>query len=98
MELASLSGTVFTTPLSEISIGGLKGSAKEIIHQIAKNDPVKLNNHFTDANNHAFSRLVIDSIENYSPGYKPIDFSKFGFNVINYNYTAFQDPKLWGPT
>jgi hypothetical protein len=94
-DLIGLSGTVFTTPLFQISIGGLRGSEKKILHKINNHDPVRLNNHLTDLNNHALSRLVIDAIKNYSPGYKTIDFSKFGFDIVNPNACHWPD-RYWG--
>jgi len=84
-DLGGLLGTVFTTPLMQITIGGLTGSEQKIMHQIVENDPVPLNNHFTAANNGAFARLVIDAIDNYIPGYKEIDFDSFGFDLPNTN-------------
>jgi hypothetical protein len=93
--LAGLSGTVFTTPLFQLAVGGLRGSEKKISHKINNHDPVRLNNHLTDLNNHALSQLVIDAIENYSPGYKTIDFSKFGFDIVNPNACHWPD-RYWG--
>jgi len=84
-DLGGLSGMVFTTPLMKIVMGGLEGSEQQILHQINKNDPVQLNNHFTAANNGAFARLVIDAVDNYIPGYKEIDFDSFGFDLPNTN-------------
>jgi hypothetical protein len=69
----------------KIVMSGLEGSKQQIMHQINNHDPVRLNNHFTAANNGAFARLVIDAVDNYIPGYKEIDFDSFGFDLPNTN-------------
>jgi len=91
--ISTLPGTVFTTPLMQIAVSGLKGTMQEIVQQINVLGPARLINHLTSDNNSALSNLVIESLENYQPGIKQIDMSKF--TVLNTNYARWPD-RDWG--
>lgn len=91
--VSTLPGTVFTTPLTQIVVAGLKGSMQEISQEINKLGPDKLINHLTPANNLALRNLVIESLDNYQPGIKQIDMSNFTVLNTNHSFWPNQD---WG--
>lgn len=66
--VAALPGTVYTTPLFDIS--NSINAPRDIIDELP--------NHFTPEINRAFGQLVIDAVENYQPGHRPIDLTQFG--------------------
>ena len=82
---------MFTTPLFQITIAGLRGNQHEISQQIGDQGPARLVNHLTPANNLALYNLVIESLENYQPGIKQIDMSNFTVHNTNYARWPNQD-------
>jgi hypothetical protein len=89
--VSTLPGTVFTTPLLQVAVAGLKGSILEISQQINDQGPARLVNHLIPDNNLALYNLVIESLENYQPGIKQIDMSNFTVHNTNYARWPKQD-------
>lgn len=87
--LATLPGTVFTTPLQHIAIGGLTGTKKEIVESLTAHNPERLHNHFTKHNNIELGRQTALAIKHYEPGLRSLDMSKF--KLPNPNYKNWPD-------
>ena len=60
---------------------------------INRMDSNKLNNHLTASINKSLGSLVIDELENYQPGVRPLDMTKF--KVQNPNHIHWPDGP-WG--
>ena len=86
-----LPGVVFTTPLITISLGELTGTKKEILYQATVNETRF--NHLNNHNNQALAKVIIDTIENYSPGQYDIPMEKFEIN--NPNADKYPVGKFW---
>jgi hypothetical protein len=88
-----LPGSVFTTPLINISLGEFVGSDSEVLSKSTFMD--QRPNHFNEKNNQAMANLIIDSLKNYSKGSRPVDLVKYGFDQPNPNAHRWPDPG-WG--
>jgi hypothetical protein len=80
-----LVGQRFTTPLIQISVAELAGSAREISSQLS-NDSARAN-HLSDANNRVLAKIIIDALDNYKHIITDLDMSVF--NIVNPNYAKF---------
>lgn len=78
-----LKGVVYTTPLLNVSIGEVTGTEKEIIENSLVDD--QRYNHFNEHNQSAMARLIVDTLNNYQPGCRPIDLVKYDFDQPNSN-------------
>lgn len=83
-----LPGMVYTTPLVHISLGEATGTDAEILKKAMTHD--QRVNHFSAHNNQALGQLVVDSAQNYQPGARPIDLTKF--ELINPNASRWPNP------
>lgn len=89
----NLPGSVFLTPLTQVAISGINDTRDKISIMINQMGPGKLNNHLTLLSNIALGTFVIEELENYQPGVRPIDMSRF--NVQNPNHIHWPDGP-WG--
>lgn len=81
-------GMIFTTPLVHLSLGEITGTDEEISLKGMKYDGRC--NHFSKENNQHLANVVIDSVDNYKPGFLPIDHTKF--NLPNPNSFKWPSP------
>jgi hypothetical protein len=70
-----LPGLRFVNPLVWISVGELTGTSEQITNQMSFEETRK--NHMNNYNNQVLSELVFNAIENYSPGERLLDLSRF---------------------
>jgi glutamyl/glutaminyl-tRNA synthetase len=70
-----LPGMIYTTSLTNISIGELTGTNDEVLNKCSTAETRA--NHLNEHNNQALADVIIHSIENYQPGQQTIDLSKF---------------------
>ena len=84
-----LPGVVFTTTLSQVSIGEITGSEQEIIQSFTDNRANHLNKH----NNKSLAKVIINALDNYTPGqYKlPLEI----FEQPNHNAKNWPDGIFW---
>lgn len=82
------SGMVFTTPLIHISLGEAEGTDEFITTHYMIND--QRANHFSEWNNMALGKIVVDAVMNYTPGTRTIDTA--GFKLINSNSHKWPSP------
>lgn len=85
--LKILPGMVFGTPLIHISIGELTGTDQEILDKCSYRE--SRFNHLSEDNNRILAEIIINSLENYRPGYHELDLRKF----IHVNKNATNWPK-----
>lgn len=83
-----LPGVVFTTPLIHVSLGECLGTDEEIVNNYILND--QRDNHLSSENNLALGNLVAETFQNYQPGSRPIDLTKF--NIVNPNASRWPNP------
>lgn len=83
-----LQGAVFTTPLIQISLGELEGTDDELTINGMSGD--QRSNHFGTHNNISMGKTVVSEINNYSPGKKSIDLSRF--DIVNPNSHRWPNP------
>jgi hypothetical protein len=83
-----LPGIVFTTPLVHVSLGEATGTDADIMQKFVAKD--QRTNHFSMQNNQVLGNLVVDSMQNYQPGSRPIDTDKF--DIINPNAVNWPNP------
>jgi len=77
-----LPGTVFTTPLVHITVGQETGTTTQIENSMS-NTANHRHNHFNDHNNRAMAHIVIDALEDYQPGQRSIDLTRFDQPNVN---------------
>jgi hypothetical protein len=80
-----LVGQRFTTPLINVSVSELTGTAREIRNQLMTD---RRANHLNDDNNRTLAKITIDALDNYEHKTRPIDMSMFK-NIVNPNYDKF---------
>lgn len=78
-----LPGVVFDNiSLIEISVAEITGSREEI-HKAMSVDEKRFN-HLNDYNNRALAGVIVDALENYEPGHRELDLSRFDMPNPNY--------------
>lgn len=68
-----LPGVVFTTSLTQISVGEITGTKKEITKAFADGRP----NHMNSYNNQTLADIIIQALDNYVPGEYKLPLEKF---------------------
>lgn len=91
--VANLPGSVFFTPLTQLAVAGINDKRENIAFIMNRQDSNRLNNHLTALNNKLLGMFVIDELENYRPGVRPLDMTKF--EVRNPNHIHWPDGP-WG--
>lgn len=85
-----LPGCVYTTPLIHISVGELSGTETEISKQLSRDTRY---NHMSQYNNQVLADVIIDAIDNYTPGTYKLPMEKF--NRPNPNAENFPHGTYW---
>jgi hypothetical protein len=85
-----LPGCVYTTPLIHISVGELSGTEIEISKQLSRDTRY---NHMSQYNNQVLADVIIDAIDNYTPGTYKLPMEKF--NRPNPNAENFPHGTYW---
>jgi hypothetical protein len=84
-----LPGIVFDTPLIHISIGELTGTDDAITKQMGAEE--SRHNHLSAQNNQALAQVIINAIEQLTPGHYDIPMDRF--EIINPNATKWPKPR-----
>lgn len=83
-----LPGMVFVTPMIHISLGELTGTDQEVLLKSSYQESRA--NHLSAKNNQILAEMIIESLENYRPGYYELDLNRF--DRVNKNAGRWPEP------